>query len=113
MVSTLHLNLTNLDEYITNNGSNLVVFTAYVQSQVDGLATSGEVTNFLIVNLFNGYKAVKDKSLLDYLRTTHEDRSASIDAPQLLLKMVNLYKNKFDTKRMGTIVNTRKRHTST
>ena len=36
-----------------------MAFTAYVQSQMDGLAARGEVTNGLGANLFKGYKAVK------------------------------------------------------
>ena len=35
-----------------------MAFTAYVQSQVDGLAARGEVANDLGANLFKGYKAV-------------------------------------------------------
>ena len=37
-VATMRLNLTNLDEYIMNNGSDIVAFNAYVHSQIDGLA---------------------------------------------------------------------------
>ena len=63
-VATMQLNLTNLDEYMTTNGSDIVAFNAYVQSQIDGLAAQGEVTNNLLVNLFKGYKMVKDKPSL-------------------------------------------------
>lgn len=100
-VSTLRLNLTNLDEYITNNGTDLVAFNAYVQSQVDGLTARGETTNDLVVNLFKGYKAVKDKSFLDYLQmieNAHEDGSTIMDAPTLMLKASNFYKNKLTRK---------------
>ena len=67
-VSMVQLNLTNLDEYVLSNGTDIVAFNAYVQSQVDGLAARGEITNDLIVNLFKGYRAMKDQAFLDYLR---------------------------------------------
>ena len=65
-VSTLQLNFTNLDEYVLSNGTDIVAFNAYVQSQVNGLAACGEITNDLIVNLFKGYRAMKDQAFLDH-----------------------------------------------
>ena len=100
-VATMRLNLTNLDEYITTNGSDIVAFNAYVQSQIDGLAARGEVTNDLLVNLFKGYKLVKDKPFLDYLQTIengHEDGSAVVNAPHLMLRAVNFYKTRITRK---------------
>lgn len=111
-VSTLRLNLTNLDEYIATNGTNLVAFNTYVQSQVNGLTARGETTNDLVVNLFKGYKVVKDKSFLDYLRTienAHEDGSTIMDALTRLLKTSNFYKKQVDKERVGTTHNARKR----
>ena len=100
-VSTLRLNLTNLDEYVLSNGTDIVAFNAYVQSQVDGLAARGEITNDLIVNLFKGYRAMKDQAFLDYLRmieNAHEDGTAIMDPPTLMLKTANFYKNKLTQK---------------
>ena len=100
-VATMRLNLTNLDEYMTTNGSDIVAFNAYVQSQIDGLAARGEVTSDLLVNLFKGYKMVKDRPFLDYLQTIengHEDGSAVVDAPNLMLRAVNFYKNRLTCK---------------
>ena len=100
-VATMRLNLTNLDEYMTTNGSDIVAFNAYVQSQIDGLAARGEVTSDLLVNLFKGYKMVKDKPFIDYLQTIengHEDGSAVVDAPHLMLRAVNFYKNRITCK---------------
>ena len=97
----MRLNLTNLDEYMTTNGSDIVAFNAYVQSQIDGLAARGEVTSDLLVNLFKGYKMVKDRPFLDYLQTIengHEDGSAVVDAPNLMLRAVNFYKNRLTRK---------------
>ena len=100
-VATMRLNLTNLDEYMTTNGTDIVAFNAYVQSQIDGLAARGEVTNNLLVDLFKGYKMVKDKPFLDYLQTIengHEDGSAVVDDPHLMLHAVNFYKTRITRK---------------
>ena len=86
---------------MTMNGSDIVAFNAYVQSQIDGLAARGEVTSDLLVNLFKGYKMVKDKPFIDYLQTIengHEDGSAVVDAPHLMLRAVNFYKNRITHK---------------
>ena len=39
-VAVLWWNLTNLNEYVTTNGLDIVAFNAYIQSQVDGYASS-------------------------------------------------------------------------
>lgn len=95
--STIRLNLSNLDDYIRDNGSDLVAFNAYVQSQLDGLSARGCHTTELKVNLFKGYKAVKDEDFLAYLKiiqNADEDGTNIVDAPLLMLKAVNFYKNK-------------------
>ena len=71
--------------------------SAYVQSQVDGLAARNETTQDLIVNLFKGYKAVTYQPFLDYLQVIengHEDGSAVITAYTLMIRCGNFYKNK-------------------
>ena len=96
-VSTIRLNLTNLDEYIRENGSDLVAFNAYVQSQVDGLKARGHNTSDLVVNLFKGYRAVEDDKFKVYLQgieNSHEDGSVEVDAPTLMLRAVNFYKTR-------------------
>jgi hypothetical protein len=74
-----------------------VAFNAYVQSQLDGLAARGCHTTELKVNLFKGYKAVKDDNFLAYLQVIQnadEDGTVPMDASLLMLKAVNFYKNK-------------------
>ena len=100
-VATMILNLTNLDEYMTTSGSDIVAFNAYVQSQIDGLAARGKISSDLLVNLFKGYKMLKDKPFLDYLQTIengHEDGSAVVDASHLMLHAVNFDKNQLTHK---------------
>jgi hypothetical protein len=96
-VLTLRLNLLNLDKYITNNGNDLVAFHAYVQSQVDGLAARGERTEDLTVNVFKGLKQVSNQKFQDFLmmiQNQHEDGSVPQTVQDLLLKVLNFYKNK-------------------
>ena len=53
------------------------------------------------MNLFKGYKTIKDRPFLDYLQTIengHEDGSAVVDAPHLMLHAVNFYKNRLTHK---------------
>ena len=79
----------NLDEHVLSNGTDIVAFNAYVQSQVDGLAARGEITNDLIVNLFKGYRAMKDQAFLDYLQmieNAHED--GTVAPPRLAVMSV-------------------------
>ena len=64
------------------NGTDLLAFNAYVQSQVDGLAARCEMTQGLVMNLFKGYKAVNDQAFQEYIRTIekgHEDGSVMVD----------------------------------
>ena len=95
-VSTLRLNLSNLDKYIETNGSDIIAFNAYVQSQVDGLSSRGQASSDLIVNLFKGYKAVNDERFAAYIQQVedgHEDGTATITAARdLMIKAVNFYK---------------------
>ena len=97
----LRLNLMNLDKYVQSNGTDIVTCNTYVQSQVDGLTACGEITNDLIVNLFKGYRAMKDQAFLDYLRmieNAHENGTTIMDHPTLMLKTANFYKNKLTCK---------------
>ena len=74
-----------------------MAFNAYVQSQLDGLAARGCHTTELKVNLFKGYKAVKDDNFLTYLQiiqNADEDGTVPMNAQLLMLKAVNFYKNK-------------------
>jgi hypothetical protein len=94
-VSTLRLNLSSLDEYIKENGSDLVAFNAYVQSQVDGLAARGQTTMDLVVNLFKAYAMVTDQNFQIYIQqieNQHDDGTAEITGPELMQKAVNFYK---------------------
>ena len=88
--------MSSLDKYIETNGSDIIAFNAYVQSQVDGLSSRGQASSDLIVNLFKGYKAVNDERFAAYIQQVedgHKDGTATITAARdLMIKAVNFYK---------------------
>ena len=97
IISMIQLNLTSLDDYINKNGSDLVVFNTYVQSQLDGLTAQEQTTTDFVVNLFKAYKQVMDLKFKDYLQCIengHEAGSAVVDAPTLMLQAVHFYESK-------------------
>lgn len=94
-ISTLRLNLCNLDAYVRDNGTDIAAFNTYVQNQIDGLSARGETTDDLIVNLFKGYKEIKDENFSQYIRQIengHEDGTSVIDPHSLMIRAVNFYK---------------------
>ena len=97
-VSTIRLNLTNLDEYIRENGSDPVAFNAYVQSQVVGLKARGQNTSDLVVNMFKGYCVVEDNKFKVYLqgiKSGHEDGSAEVENPICLVEPKSVWLNTY------------------
>ena len=100
-VSTLRLNLSSLDTYIRDNGSDLVAFNAYVQSQLDGLSARGQTTNDLIVNLFKAYKVVPDQPFKQYItniKDSHDDGTKIYTEHELMQKTVTFYKKALQEK---------------
>ena len=100
-VSTLRTNLSSLDMYIRDNGSDLVAFNAYVQSQLDGLSARGETTNDLVVNLFKAYKVVSDlpfKQYITHIKDNHDDGTKIYTEHELMQKTVTFYKKAIQDK---------------
>jgi hypothetical protein len=100
-VSTLKMNLANLDDYIRDNGSDLVAFNAYVQSQLDGLAARGETTSDLMVYLFKAYKVIADppfKMYITNIKDSHDDGTKVFSAHELMQKAVTFYKKSIQEK---------------
>jgi hypothetical protein len=100
-VNTLRTNLSNLDKYIQDNGSDLVAFNAYVQSQLDGLSARGETTNDLIINLFKAYKVINDlpfKQYITHIKDNHDDGTKIYTEHELMQKTVTFYKKAIQDK---------------
>ena len=60
--------LTQLDTYMIKDAKNdISVFNDYVNDQMNTLATRGETSNDIIVNLIRGYMACTDKKFVEYI----------------------------------------------
>ena len=100
-VTTLKTNLANLDNYIRDNGSDLVAFNAYVQSQLDGLSARGERTSDLLVYLFKAYKVIPDlpfKMYITNIKDHHDDGTRTYEAHELMQRAVTFYKKAIQEK---------------
>jgi len=96
-VSTIRLQMSSLDTYVHENGTDIVELNAHVRSLVDGLTARGHTTQDLLVNLFKGYKACTDVEFLHYitgLENSHEDGTATLTSDQLMERTSNYYKKR-------------------
>ena len=96
-VSTTRLNLSSLDTYIMENGSDIVAFNEYVRTQLAILNAREETTEDLTVNLFKGYKTCRDKEFRAYilqLENDHEDDSKPLTPALLMDKAAAYYKKR-------------------
>ena len=62
-MSATRTKLNELHEYIPMIDSDITKFNTYVQLLVDMLASRGEKTEDLAVNLFKAYKCASDKNI--------------------------------------------------
>lgn len=93
-VSFIRTNLSSLDSYMEKIGSNIETFNEYVRSQHDALEARGEQTQDLLVNLFKGYMAVKDKAFRDYMAKKKDEyeEGANINEDSLMEFARNKYR---------------------
>lgn len=97
-------NLSSLDKYMKElQDSNVTNFHLYVKENLQDLAAANETTNDLLVNLFKGYRAVKDKRFLTWIQGIEDqwtDRVLRFDnnGLQLMEKAENYYKDRVKKK---------------
>jgi hypothetical protein len=97
-------NLSTLDKYMKElPESNVTNFHLYVKENLQDLAAANETTNDLLVNLFKGYRAVKDKRFLTWIQGIEDqwaDRVLRFDnnGLQLMEKAENYYKDRVKKK---------------
>lgn len=99
-VSTIRLQLSSLDTYVLENGTDITEVNAHVRSLMDGLAARGETSQDIFVNLIKGYKACPDVEFLEYIRALengHEDGSAELTHDELMVKTSNYYKKRLNS----------------
>ena len=66
-VSHIRHSLTVLDAKMIELDSDIQAFNQHVKAQIQSLATRGETSNDLLVNLFKGYKAANDVKFADFI----------------------------------------------
>ena len=66
--ASIRKKLANLDRYLPTIGHDITKFNNYVKLLVDGLQSRGEVTNDLLIKIYQGYSACTDKEFIDYIR---------------------------------------------
>jgi len=94
-VSAIRLQLSSLDEHVSQNGNDIVEFNSHVRSLMDGLAACGETTQDLLVNLFKGCKMCTDADFLSCitgLENQHEDGTSLLTSDLLVERTSNFCK---------------------
>jgi hypothetical protein len=72
--SYIRRNLTQLDQYMTREAkNNITKFNEYVNDQLNTLATRGESSNDIIINLLTGYLACSDRKFTEYIEKWRDD----------------------------------------
>ena len=85
--SATRMKLNELHEYIRTIDSDITKFNTYVQLLVDTLASRGEKTEDLVVNLFKAYKCASDKNFVKYIirkEDENDEKSKGIKAHKLM-----------------------------
>jgi hypothetical protein len=99
-VSAIRASLSNLDEWIATNGSDLIAFQAHVKQMLDKLGSRREETQDLMVNLFKAYKVCKDQKFNNYItriEDQYEEGSLPLTPTQLLNRAPTYYKKRIAT----------------
>ena len=65
--NSIRTQLSNLDEYITTIGCDIIKFNEHVKRLLEQLNGHGGETHDLLTNLFKAYVSVKDARFLDYI----------------------------------------------
>ena len=87
--------LSNLDDYMSKIGNDIVKFNGHVTILLDTLTARGETTQDLVTNLFKGYAACSDKTFVKYIadrQDEYEDGRLDLDSNALMQMASNKYK---------------------
>ena len=85
----------NLDEYITTIGCDIIKFNEHVKRLLEQLKARGGKTYDLLTNLFKAYTSVKDAHFVDYVneKLSRYEEGEPMEADQLMTLTTNKYKN--------------------
>ena len=94
--SHMRENLTSLDAHVGSINSNIELFNQHVKENKQGLAARGERTDDLIINLFKGCAAVKDKDFVACASKKKDecDEGSNIAVDHLVTLALNKYTNR-------------------
>ena len=85
--------LSSLDTYMANIGSNIELFNLHVKNSREGVKARGETVDDLILKLFTGYKAAADSKFVEHIENKEEyylDEN-DLDADELMRLALNKY----------------------
>ena len=87
--------MSNLDEYITTIGCDIIKFNEHVKHLIEQLNARGGETQDLLTNLFKAYVSVKDARFVDYVneKLSQYEEGEPMEADQLMTWTANKYKN--------------------
>ena len=87
--------LSNLDEYITTIGCDIIKFNEHVKCLIEQLNARGDETQDLLTNLFKAYVSVKDALFVDYIneKLSRYEEGERMEADQLMTLTAKKYKN--------------------
>ena len=93
--NSIRTQLSNLDEYITTIGCDIIKFNEHVKRLIEQLKARGGETHDLLTNLFKAYTAVKDARFVDYAneKLSRYEEGEQMEADQLMTLTANKYKN--------------------
>ena len=87
--------MSNLDEYITTIGCDIIKFNEHVKRLLEQLNACGGETQDLLTNLFKAYVSIKDACFVDYVyeKLSRYEEGKLMEADQLMTWTANKYKN--------------------
>ena len=85
----------NLDEYITTIGCDIIKFNEHVKCLLEQLNAYGGETHDLLTNLFKTYVSIKDARFMDYVneKLSRYEEGEPMEADRLMTLTANKYKN--------------------
>ena len=94
-MNSIRTQLSNLDEYITTIGYDIIKYNEHVKRLLEQLNARGGETHDLLTNLFKAYVFVKYARFVDYVneKLSRYEEGEPMEADQLMTLMANKYKN--------------------
>ena len=92
--NSIRTQLSNLDEYITTIGCDIIKFNE-LKRLLEQLNARGRETQDLLTNLFKAYVSVKDARFVDYIneKLSQYEKGEPMEADHLMTLTANKYKN--------------------